>query len=75
MQTLSGLDKGIHVVFAAKNEDGSPLAGEASSLSMKVRTRQAWCKCPGVLVGRAPPAEQWAVRGAAAPAALPPLLC
>ncbi len=29
------------MVFAAKNEDGSPLAGEASSLSMKVRTRLA----------------------------------
>jgi hypothetical protein len=29
-------------MFAAKNEDGSPLAGEASSLSMKVRMRLAW---------------------------------
>lgn len=36
MQTLQGLDKGIHVLFQCKDEQGSPLAGEASNLTMKV---------------------------------------
>ena len=36
-QMLRNVDAGIRIVFECKNEDGSPLAGEASSLSMKVR--------------------------------------
>ena len=38
---LRNVDAGIRVVFECKDEDGSPLAGEASSLALKVRSLRA----------------------------------
>ena len=51
-QMLRNVDAGIRVVFECKDEDGSPLAGEASSLAMKVRGLRA----------RTPPRQAVALR-------------
>lgn len=49
-QMLRNVDAGIRVVFECKDEDGSPLAGEASSLALKVRGLRARTPLPGCCV-------------------------